>query len=217
MIDPFRICVALGPLALYLLVLGWLNFARRPTVINGARDMAALGFGVAGLLVVGPIELLMPRIPSDLSGYVWLILLLIYALALTLGVLLSKPRIVVYNTALDQLRPVLSETVNELDPDARWAGGSVALPRLSVELFLDDNPSFRNVTLVATASPQSYAGWRILEKALRTQLRARVESAPNMCGLISFVLTFGFTAWMAWMVYKRADEITQGFQEMMRF
>src|SRR5262245_5511895 len=111
MIDPFRMCVAMAPLALYLLVLAVVNFRRRPTVVAGARDMAALGLGILGLLVVGPIELLMPRVPSDLTGYIWLILLLIYLLALTLGVLLGKPRIVVYNVSLDQLRPVLFETV----------------------------------------------------------------------------------------------------------
>jgi len=57
----------------------------------------------------------------------------------------------------------------------------------------------------------------VLEKSLRAQLRERVESAPNVCGLISFALTLGFTAFMVWMAYERGDEITQGFHEMMRF
>lgn len=217
MIDPFRMCVALAPLAVYLLLLAWVNLARRPTVVAGARDLAALGLGVAGLLLVGPIEMLLPRVPSDITGYIWLIVLLIYLLALTLGVLLGEPRIVVYNASLDQLRPVLSETVNELDPDARWAGASVSLPRLRIELFLEDNPSFHNVSLVATASPQSYAGWRLLEKTLRSQLRPRIESSPNMCGLASFVIMLALSLGMGWLVYQRGHEITQGFHDVMRF
>jgi hypothetical protein len=217
MIDPFRFCVAMAPLALYLLVLGVVNFVRRPTVVSGARDMMALGLGIAGLVFIGPVELLMPSVPSDLTGYFWVILLLIYALLLTLGVLLGNPRIVVYNVSLEQLRPVLSEVVNDVDADARWAGSSVSLPRLGVEFFLDGNASFRNISLVATATPQSYSGWRTLEKALRAQLKARVESAPNSCALASLVVSLVLWSRMGWLVYAQGDKISQSFQEMMRF
>jgi len=70
--------------------------------------------------------------------------------------------------SLDQLRPLV-RSINDLDPDTRWAGGSVALPQLRIELYLDDNPSLRNVSLVAMSSPQSYSGWRTLEKSRATQ------------------------------------------------
>jgi hypothetical protein len=207
----------MAPLAVYLLVLALLNFARRPVVVSGTRDLAALGLGIVGLLLVGPIELLLPRLPSEITGYVWMILLLIYVLALTLGVLLLPPRIVVYNASLDQIRPVLSEVVNELDAESRWAGGSAALPRLRVEFYLDDHPSVRNVSLVATSSPQSFAGWRTLEKALRTQLRETVESAPNVCGLVSLTAALAMSARMGWLAYFQSHDISQGFFEMMRF
>ncbi len=215
--DPFRLCVAMLPLAVYLLMLAAVNFARRPVVVTGARDMAGLGLAVIGLLIVGPIELLLPVLPSDASGYYWLLLLLIYGLILTLGVLLSAPRLVVYNVSLDQLRTVLSEVVTELDSEARWAGSSVALPRLHVELHLDDNPTTRNVSLVATSAPQSYSGWRELEKALRARLRATVESSPNACGLVVLFASLAMAVRMGWIFYHHPREITQGFAEMLRF
>jgi hypothetical protein len=215
--DPFRLCVVMAPLAAYMTLLAVVNFARRPVVISGATDLAALGLGVVGLLVVGPIELLFPRIPSELTAYVWLIVLLIYCLVLNLFALLGKPRLVVYNVTLDQLRPVLSEVVNDLDADARWAGSSVALPKLNVELYLDDHPAMRNVSLVATSSPQSYTGWRTLDKALRAQLRARVESAPNLCAVASLVVALCMAGSMAWLAYFHGRDIAQGFADMMRF
>lgn len=215
--DPFRLCVAMTPLAAYLLMLAGFNFTRRPVVVSGTRDLAALGLGIVGLLVVGPIELLLPQLPSEITGYAWLVILLIYALSLTLGVLLLPPRIVVYNASLDQIRPVLSEVVNELDSDARWAGGSAALPNLRVEFHLDDHPSVRNVSLIASSSRQSFSGWRTLEKALRKRLRATVENAPNLCGLISLLAALAIAARMGWLFYFRSQDISQGFHEMLRF
>jgi hypothetical protein len=215
--DPFRLCVAMGPLAVYLLLLAAVNFSRRPVIVSGARDMAALGLGLIGLLIVGPAELLLPKVPSEVTGYFWLLLVFVYCLMLALGVLLSWPRLVVYNCSLDQLRSVLSETANELDPDVRWAGTSVALPRLKVELFLDDNPSVRNVSLVATSSTQSYAGWRTLERALRDRLRATVENAPNAWGLGILATSLAMAGRMGWILYFHPQEVTQGFVEMMRF
>lgn len=217
MMDPFRLCVAMLPLALYLLGLAAVNFARRPVVVTGARDMAALGMAILGLLIVGPLELLMPTLPSEATGYYWIVLLLIYGLFLTLGVLLSAPRLVVYNVSLDQVRPVLSEVVAELDADARWAGGSVALPRLNIELHLDENPNTRNVSLVATSAPQSYSGWRQLEQALRGRLRETIQCAPNACGLVVLFAALAMAVRMGWIFYYHPREITQGFAEMMRF
>lgn len=207
----------MAPLAVYLLMLAVLNFARRPVVVSGTRDLAALGLGIVGLLVVGPIELLMPQLPGEVTGYVWLIVLLIYMLALTLAVLLLPPRIVVYNVSLDQIRPVLSEVVEELDSESRWAGGSAALPRLRVEFYLDDYPSVRNVSLAATSSRQSFSGWRTLEKALRAHLRTTVKSAPNVCGLVSLIAALAMAARLSWLAYFQTNDITQGFFEMMRF
>jgi hypothetical protein len=207
----------MAPLAVYMALLAVINFRRRPVVLSGASDMAALGLGVIGLVIVGPMELFFPRLPSELTVYVWIIVLLVYSLVLNLAALLSKPRIVVYNVSLDQLRPVLADVVNELDAEARWAGGSVALPKLNLEFHLDDHPALRNVSLVATPSPQSYVGWRTLEKALRTQLRAHVESAPNLCAVASLVVALCLSAGMAWLGYFHAREIARGFEDMMRF
>jgi hypothetical protein len=216
MMDPFRLCLALGPLAIYLLVMALTNFSRRPVVVSGARDTAGLGFATSGLLFIGPIELSLQLVPIADPRYAWTLILVLYGLFVTLAVLLAAPRIVVYNVALDRLRPALADVINELDPGARWAGGSVALPRLHVEFYLDDHPSVRNVSLVASATPQSYAGWRLLERTLRAELRKSVESSPNLWGLGALAAALAMFGRMGWLAYFQSEKITQGFQDMLR-
>ena len=208
--------MALGPLAIYLLVLALTNFSKRPVVVSGARDTAGLGFATSGLLFIGPIELGLQLLPIADPLYAWILILVLYALFVTLAVLLAAPRIVVYNVALERLRPALADVVNELDPGARWAGGSVALPRLHVEFYLDDHSSVRNVSLVASATPQSYAGWRMLERTLRAELRKSVESSPNLWGLGALTAALAMFGRMGWLAYFQSEKITQGFHELLR-
>ena len=47
LIDPFRLCLALGPVAVYLLLLGMLNSFRRPFLVSGTHT-ATLGLAVSG-------------------------------------------------------------------------------------------------------------------------------------------------------------------------
>ena len=55
-----------------------------------------------------------------------------------LVLLVLRPRLVIYNISVDQLRPILAELVEQLDSEARWAGDSLALPALGVQLHLDN-------------------------------------------------------------------------------
>ena len=47
-VEAFQLCVALGPVAVYLLLLGAVNLSRRPLLVSGVRDAAALGAGHLG-------------------------------------------------------------------------------------------------------------------------------------------------------------------------
>ena len=55
-VDPFRLAIALLPLAAYVLLLGLLNLRRRPFLTSGGCDVAALGVALSGLMFVGPLE-----------------------------------------------------------------------------------------------------------------------------------------------------------------
>ncbi len=178
--DPFRLCVALGPVAIYCLLLGGVHLTRRPLVVSGVRDTAALGVAVAGLILVGPVEMLLPYASIVLFGAsVWFFVITLYALALILVLLMMRPRLVVYNITMEQLRPILAEVVEQLDQEARWAGDSLFLPSLGVQLHLETDPMFRNISLVASGHRQNFLGWRRLEHTLRSALAEHETLAEN--------------------------------------
>jgi hypothetical protein len=213
--DPFRFCLAFGPLALYLLVLGIVNVRRRPLLVSGARDTAALGLGVAGLMIVGPLELLAPQSALDRFGpYAWLIVLVMYVLSLSLVIQLSQPRLTIYNVSPASLRPVLTAAIEALDSDARWAGNSLALPQLEVELHVDINASMHNITLAASGSDQNLAGWRQLAAALRARLPA-IESRPNPWGVGLLAVAVAMIARLTSELAADPLAIAQGFFEML--
>ena len=110
-----------------------------------------------------------------------MLLVAFYGLCLTLLVLLLRPRLVIYNVNPDQLRAVLAEVVAELDADARWAGDSLVLPKLGVQLHVELSRGMRNVQLVAAGHRQNYAGWKRLEIALAKVLH-QTTGSPNPAG-----------------------------------
>ena len=181
--DPFRLCVALGPVAMYLLLLGAVNLSRRPLLVSGVRDAAALALAISGLVIVGPLELFFPFEAAVRFGpHVWLLLLALYAMGMALALLPLRPRLVIYNISVDKLRPILAELVDQLDPGARWAGDSLVLPGLGVQLYVDNFAALRSVSLISAGGNQSHPGWRRLETSLGDAL-AREDVARNPRGM----------------------------------
>lgn len=172
MIDPLHLAIAVTPLGGYLLILGMLRILPRPRVVSGVQDTVWVGIAISGLVVAGPMELFMPEAAAmRFHGFVWLLLLGLYAMLVTLLALLMRPRVIIYNISAEALRPVLSEVVGRLDREARWAGQGVILPTLGVQLSIESDLALRTAQLVAAGSQQSYAGWRQLEQAFRESLR----------------------------------------------
>ena len=179
--DPLRFAIAVVPLVAYSLLLAIVNLRRRPLVVHGGSDFAVLGAAIAGLVFVGPIELFRPEAAvAEYGNYVWLVLLLFYGLWIALITLLSRPRLVVYNISSEELHPILAAAASELDDQARWAGDSLALPGLGVQLHLDGFAVMRNVSLISSGSRQNLDGWKQLADKLGEKLQpVRVESNPR--------------------------------------
>ncbi|HJN12353.1 MAG: hypothetical protein QGH33_10075 [Pirellulaceae bacterium] len=181
-VDPLHFCIALGPLAAYLLLLGAVNLSSRPFLTNGARDTAALGIGILGFAIVGPMELFLPeRTAFHLGAFVWVLLLVLYSLSLTLCVLLMRPRLVIYNIHPDQVRPLLASLVPQLDREARWAGQCLIMPTLGIQLHVELFGTMRNAQLVAAGPQQSYEGWQKLELEMSRALK-QTKSVRNPYG-----------------------------------
>lgn len=214
--DPLRFFIAIAPLAAYFMLLGVINLRRCPFLTTGARDAAALGVAIAGFVIVGPIELFLPEAAANRFGpYVWVLLLVFYGLCLSLIVLLTRPRIVIYNGSPEQVRPVLASVVAELDKEARWAGDSVTLPTLGIHLHMEALPVLRNVQLVASGPHQSFNGWRKLEFELALALKQSTSSSSPYGLMLVIVAGLVASATAVWMVAQRQD-VAQTLSEMLR-
>lgn len=215
MVDPLHFVIGVGPLAVYLLLIGLLNYSRRPFLTSGSRDATALGVAISGLVIAGPMELFMPPAAADrFSGWVWILLLMFYGLCVSLFILLMRPRLVIYNISVDQLRPLLMEAVHEIDKESRWAGDSLMMPNLRIQLHVE--PSIlRNVQLVSSGPKQSLEGWLKLETKLAEALKP-IRSTRNPVGLgmmiISGLLALTCTIWML----TSPQSVAQSLSEMLR-
>lgn len=215
--DPFSMCLSLGPVAVYLLLLGSINLSRRPLVVSGARDVAALGVAVSGLVIVGPLELFFPLSSSITYGpLVWLFLIALYVLALVLVLLLTRPRLVVYNISAGELRPVLAEVAGQLDREARWAGDNLTMPNLGIQLHLDTVAVLRNVSLVSSGPMQNHQAWRRLELVLTARL-AHLE-VPRNPRAITFITSGALIAVMLVLVIAHDPQaVAQSLVEMLQW
>ena len=202
--EPFHRCLALGPLAIYLVLLGAINLARRPRLVSGGRDAAALGLAVSGLVFVGPLTLLFPEgaaAPFGLAGgrHLWLTFVGLLAICLIIAFLVLRPRLIIYNISVDQFRPVLAEAVERMDADARWAGDCLFLPGLGVQLHLESSGWMRNVSLVSSGPKQDYQGWSRLGVELAAALRS-IEVPRNPAGVLFFSVGAVSVLGLAWTI-----------------
>jgi hypothetical protein len=214
--DAFRICLALGPAAIYLLLLGMINLSRRPLLVSGVRDVAALALAISGLVIVGPMELFFPYAAAARFGSnVWLLLLGLYAMCVVLVLLLLRPRLVIYNISVDKLRPILADLVARLDSDARWAGDSLVLPGLGVQLYVDSFASLRSASLISAGGNQSQQGWRRLEIALGDAL-TREEVARNSRGVSLLAAALTIIAALIWAIAQDPQAVAQSVLDVAR-
>ncbi len=213
--DTFSACLALGPLAIYLLFLGVINLRRKPLVVSGTRETLSLGLALSGLAIVGPMQLFMPQEAATRFGpYVWMLLVCFYVLCLTLAIMLSRPRLVVYNISLTQLQPVLEETARRLDAQSTWAGKSLSMPSARVHLQLEDFSPLANVSLMATGDDQSIGNWRRLAAALRGRL-AEVPLATQPHGFWLTVWGLAILAALAFWVAEDPQTVARGLDRLL--
>lgn len=169
--------IALLPLGCYLLGLAWAHLRRRPLAVSGVFDGVMLAAAVSGLAVVGPLALLVPVTGG--SPWSWPVLAFLFALCVAVCVLVSRPRMVVYNITVEQFRPLVAEVVSALDPAARWAGESAALPGRGFQLHIEGNGPLRTVSVVNVGERSSPEGWGEFTRRLRRAVRGlRVRRSP---------------------------------------
>lgn len=187
-IDSLHLAIALLPLALYFVRLGWVNCRARPTLVTGTRDTLGVALAISGLVVIGPMKLFMPQAAAQrFDGFIWILLIAFYLLCVLLLVLLMRPRLIIYNSTMDHVRPLLARCAAELDREASWASDSLSLPQLQVQLHLEAMPALGYVQILATGPRQNLLGWRRVEQDLRRELHA-LRAPRNPQSIVLFIV-----------------------------
>ena len=188
MINSLHLALALGPLGVYLLVLGLLNLSRRPVATTGSRDLFALGIALSGFFVIGPLDLFMPSgAAKSFGALAWLLLLSLYLLGVTLIAMNMRPRLVVYNLTPPEMHVILQRMIDRLGLQHLWAGDSLVLPTWGIQLHITSFLLMRNVSVCSTGARQNLNGWRLLRQELAYEF-SQTEVPPNPIGLT--LLTF---------------------------
>lgn len=214
--DPLHFTIIAAPLGVYFLLIGLIGLKNRPFVTTGSRDAAALAIGLSGLMIAGPMELFFPESAAGRFGsFVWLLLIAFYGLCVSMLVLLMRPRIVVYNLSPERLRPILASVAMRLDPKARWAGDSLLLPSMEVQLNLEGNPWLSNSQLVSIGSKQKFDGWRMIEKELREQL-TQIKSETIVFGGGLIALAVGLAVAATLWILAQPDSVREALADMLR-
>ncbi|MGC4006476.1 MAG: hypothetical protein QM811_26475 [Pirellulales bacterium] len=174
-----HVAIALLPLALYLIWQGVRGLSRRPRLIPGTWNTLGMSWALLGLLMVGPLPLVLPdHAIQRFQMWIWVLLLTLYALVAILIVLLSRPHAYLQNISRETLRPLIAEITRRMDPQCTWAGDSAALPQAGLEFRMETQPFFKVVHLQTLGPQVSLAAWEYLMTELRTSLK-NVKTGPR--------------------------------------
>ena len=216
MIDLFHIAVAIGPLAIYFLLIGYIRMQKKPLVTTGGRELAALAFALIGFAAIGPMELFFPRAAVMwLGSKVWLLMSILYALSIMLVILNSRPRIIVYGLDGEELGEYLREVFARLDTHAHWLGNNVVSPALGIQAIAESAGPSKVSHLVATSRAQDFDSWLVVERelaALLSPIRISNRRAGQyfmLAGLILLCIS-------AFALLKDPQATTQAMRLMLR-
>ena len=214
--DALRLTIAIIPLAVYLATLGLINLRPRPFVTTGARDVAALGIGILGLMIAGPLELFLPEsVAIRFGGLTWLLLLVFYGLCVSLVVLLLRPRLVIYNATVEQLRPLLTDIAKNMDQKSRWTSDSMIIPNRKIHFHVESVDWLSNLQIISTGNRQSFEGWRELELKLRAAT-ADARVPPNFLGTVFLLAALGLAIISAIELYLHQADVAIAFKDFLR-
>ena len=213
--DSLHLLVALVPLAVYLLIIGWLNLRQHSTIVTGFVDTLLLGFAVSGLVVVGPLELFFPEMAAFRMGpWVWLLLLALYGLFVILVGLSQRPRLVFYNADLETARHATTSAASQMAADVEQLGDCLVVPSQRLQLHLHRSPVFRNVQLTALGEEHNLFAWNALRKTL--QQSRPPESDRTRAGYVMVALALLLTATLTLLSIADQHELARAFSELLR-
>lgn len=176
---PGQITISFLPLSLYFLLLLWFNTRKRPYLISGVQDLSLLAVGMTGFMFIGPLSFFVPMHAfSAYQSFVWPLLVGLYILLVPFICGIGRPRLVVYNIREETMREISEQISQKIDEESQWAGNSLFIPNLGIQLYLENGLISRTSALVATSRGQNPNSWRTLEVSLAEALSG-IRTTPS--------------------------------------
>jgi|688.fasta_scaffold965886_1 hypothetical protein len=214
--SVFSLIIALGPVSIYWVLVGYLYLRKKPLVVSASRDTICLGLAMIGMFLIGPAELFFPNAAFNLLGVsVWLFIVMLYLSILLFLVLGTRPRLVVYGLSDEQLLNLLQTHLSKLDHQANFLGKHLVAPTLGIEAVIEPAGFGRVSQLSATSRQQNIQGWAQLERSLAHQLASCVVPSQAI-GRWWLALGLGVLLAIFYSLTRNTDAVAQGFKEMLR-
>ena len=192
---------ALGPLSIYLIFLGLVNLSSKTRLLTGRQDFTALSLGVSGLIVVGPIQVFLPQGAMIRFGSnAWYPMILLYLFCTTWLLLLNRPQLILYNLKKKEFFCFVKNIVRRGKWTVHAHGNVMQIDELGIQFEIISFAAMKNITLRATRSEQSMAGWGVLRKALLTEFQTHHAGFNGVgvcfvaCGLIVAAVGWAYTS-----------------------
>ena len=215
--EGFYLALAVGPLALYLLLIGTIRLRPHPFVTTGAKDTATLAIGLLGLVMIGPMELFFPKQAAvNLGSAVWGILILFYALCCGLWILTARRRLIVYGLSESRLRDALFDVAQKYDSNATWMGDVLQLPNKGINLCLEMSGNRTVAQLVAAGERQDWRAWFEFERAIAAQVR-QLPAEDRASGWMLLATGTLILAAAGWSLLHDLPSSIQAMKEMLRW
>jgi len=215
--EPFPALLAFTPLIVYLFLFAVIRIGGLVWVSTGGRDLAAVLFAISGFIVIGPMELFFPNATASFLGvWVWAPLTLLYFLFGCLLILSTKPKLVVYGRAVDEVYPALVDSARTLDGATIANDGhlQVYLPTVQAHFRLEAMPGYDCISIVSFEPMLSSEVWRRLRTQLRERLRASPPPRPRRgWAMLGIALMMGY--FLTRHVATQPALLVEGFREWM--
>jgi hypothetical protein len=214
-IAPFSLMIALLPLAAYLTLFGIIRLLGRPMATTGGRDTFAVAIAIAGFIAVGPAELFFPMAAATLFGAaIWPVLAFLYLLLVTLVILSSRPRLVVYGCGPRALLQPLLSAARSIDAEAHCDedAGQIELPQAGVHLRVDGHRGTDTSEVFAYETNLSPSFWHQLLQSVRAELAKQEVTSPRRGGT-SFAIGLAMLLFLSLQLFVARDAVVQGFHD----
>lgn len=211
--DSFSLLLFLTPLLVYMAVTSLIRLSGNIHTTTAGREIVAVALAVSGMITVGPVELFFPMAAASVFGpVVWGILALFYALCVSLIVIGSTPKIIVYGITAEELLDPLLAAARTLDQSAEAArdGLQIYLPASGVHLRISPTLPSDHASILAFEENISPKFWHLLRIALRDQLKSKRTNRYRGIPLAIATLLLGL--FLVLQVIQFDEKIAKSFQ-----